>query len=83
MLATWVFAFAGSWVILKVVDALVGLRVTEEEEFLGLDVSQHSENAYAFEVSGYGGGHSPFAEAAPKREPVLDAAPRTAGPSLR
>ena len=54
VLATWVFAFAGSLVLLKVVDALVGLRVTEEEEFLGLDVSQHSENAYAFE-SGYGG----------------------------
>ena len=83
VLATWVFAFAGSWVILKVVDALVGLRVTEEEEFLGLDVSQHSENAYAFEVSGYGGGHSPFTEVTPKREPVLDAAPRTAGPGLR
>ena len=54
VLATWAFAFVGSLVLLKVVDALVGLRVTQEEEFLGLDVSQHSENAYAFE-SGYGG----------------------------
>ena len=54
VLATWAFAFVGSLVLLKVVDALVGLRVTEEEEFLGLDLSQHSENAYAFE-SGYGG----------------------------
>ena len=53
-MATWVFAFVGSVVLLKVVDALVGLRVTEEDEFLGLDVSQHSENAYAFE-GGYGG----------------------------
>jgi Amt family ammonium transporter len=52
--ATWIFAFVGSLVLLKVVDLLVGLRVTEEEEFLGLDVSQHSETAYAFE-SGYGG----------------------------
>ena len=55
VLATLVFAFVGSWVLLKVVDALVGLRVSEEDEFLGLDVSQHSENAYAFEVSGVAG----------------------------
>jgi Amt family ammonium transporter len=73
VLATWVFAFAGSLVLLKVVDGLVGLRVTEEEEFLGLDVSQHSENAYAFE-SGYGGvagqGESPARrEAAPALSP--------------
>ena len=54
VLATWVFAFVGSVVLLKVVDGLVGLRVTEEDEFLGLDVSQHSENAYAFE-GGYSG----------------------------
>jgi Amt family ammonium transporter len=83
ILATWAFAFLGSYVLLKVVDALVGLRVTEEEEFLGLDVSQHSENAYAFEVSGYGGGHSPSAEPAPRREaPMLDPAPRPAGPTF-
>jgi Amt family ammonium transporter len=54
VLATWVFAFVGSVILLKVVDALVGLRVSAEDEFLGLDVSQHSENAYAFE-GGYGG----------------------------
>jgi Amt family ammonium transporter len=52
--ATWVFAFVGSVVLLKIVDAVVGLRVNEEEEFAGLDLSQHSENAYAFE-GGYGG----------------------------
>jgi Amt family ammonium transporter len=54
VVATWVFAFVGSLGLLKVVDALVGLRVSEDEEFAGLDVSQHSENAYAFE-GGYGG----------------------------
>jgi Amt family ammonium transporter len=81
--ATVVFAFVGSIVLLKVVDALVGLRVSEEDEFLGLDVSQHSENAYAFEVSGYGGGHSAFAEPAPRREaPALDPAPRPARPAV-
>jgi Amt family ammonium transporter len=36
-----------SWLILKVVDALVGLRVTEEQETEGLDLSQHGERAYS------------------------------------
>ncbi len=81
VVATWAFAFLGSYVLLKVVDALVGLRVTEEEEFLGLDVSQHSENAYAFEVSGYGGGHAQLAEPAARRElSSLEPAVRPAGP---
>jgi len=64
--ATWVFAFVGSVVLLKVVDAVVGLRVTEDDEFAGLDISQHSENAYALE-GGYGGAVS-HAEAAMRRE---------------
>jgi len=72
VVATWVFAFVGSIVLLKVVDALIGLRVSEEQEFLGLDVSQHSETAYAFEA-GYGGVASP-AEHAVRREPVTTAA---------
>jgi Amt family ammonium transporter len=76
ILATWVFAFVGSLVLLKVVDMVVGLRVSDEEEFLGLDVSQHSENAYAFEVSGYGGGHGVAAEPAPRREPIGQPATR-------
>jgi Amt family ammonium transporter len=71
--ATWVFAFAGSLVLLKVVDALVGLRVNEEEEFLGLDVSQHSENAYAFE-GGYGGVGS-HAEPLARRETASTLSP--------
>jgi len=35
-----------SWILLKVTDALVGLRVREEEEELGLDLSQHEESTY-------------------------------------
>jgi Amt family ammonium transporter len=35
-----------TFVILKVVDAMVGLRVSEEEETDGLDLSQHEERAY-------------------------------------
>jgi Ammonium Transporter Family len=35
-------------VILLALKALMGLRVSEEDELLGLDLSQHSESAYAF-----------------------------------
>jgi Amt family ammonium transporter len=40
------FAGTATFVILKVVNALVGLRVSEEDETLGLDLSQHGESAY-------------------------------------
>jgi Amt family ammonium transporter len=55
--ATFALAIVGTWVILKVVDALVGLRVSEDDEVVGLDLSQHSETAY---VLG-GGSYSEFA----------------------
>ena len=42
-----VFSATGTWVILKVVDRAVGLRVTAEEERMGLDLSQHNERAYS------------------------------------
>ena len=47
VLASWVFAFVGTYVILKVVDLLIGLRVTKEEEVTGLDLTQHNEAAYS------------------------------------
>ncbi|MBM9514002.1 ammonium transporter [Desulfobulbus marinus] len=40
------YAFVVSWIILKVVDMLIGLRVSTEEETQGLDFSEHSETAY-------------------------------------
>ena len=43
---TMLFAGAATFVILKVVNALVGLRVSEEDETLGLDLTQHGESAY-------------------------------------
>ncbi len=45
---TVLFAAAGSAVILLAVKAIMGLRVTEQEERMGLDLSQHSESAYVF-----------------------------------
>jgi ammonium transporter, Amt family len=40
------FAFAGTFLILKLVDSVVGLRVKAEDEAVGLDISQHHERAY-------------------------------------
>jgi Amt family ammonium transporter len=44
--ATWIYSGVATLVILKVVDALVGLRVDEAEEEAGLDASQHGEVAW-------------------------------------
>ena len=46
IVATWVFCFAGSFILLKLVDAFFGLRVSEEAEVKGLDVAEHSEAGY-------------------------------------
>jgi Amt family ammonium transporter len=46
VVATWVFCFGASYVLFKVVDALVGLRVDAQDEERGLDVSQHNEAGY-------------------------------------
>ncbi len=47
VLVSWVFAFVGTYILLKIVDATMGLRVSEEEERMGLDLSQHEERAYS------------------------------------
>lgn len=47
VVVTMVFAFVMTVLILKVVDWTVGLRVSEEQEARGLDISQHSETAYS------------------------------------
>jgi Amt family ammonium transporter len=52
VLATWIFAFAGAAILLKLVDLVIGLRVEEEDEMLGLDLSQHNESAYALGTFG-------------------------------
>lgn len=38
-----IFAFGGSWLLLKLTDMITPLRVSEEEEDMGLDISQHGE----------------------------------------
>lgn len=39
-----IFAFFGSWLLLKLVDMITPLRVSEEDEQVGLDISQHGES---------------------------------------
>jgi Amt family ammonium transporter len=47
---TWSLAIVGTLVILKLVDAVIGLRVAEEHEIQGLDLSQHGEEGYNLEL---------------------------------
>ena len=49
MVITYVLAGVASVVLLKVVDAVVGLRVSESDEYEGLDLSQHGESGYHME----------------------------------
>ncbi len=46
----WGLAIVGTLIILKVVDALVGLRVPPEHEIQGLDLALHGEEGYTFEA---------------------------------
>ena len=48
VIVTCLFTFAMTLVILKVLDLVMGLKVSEEEEIRGLDVTQHSEAGYSF-----------------------------------
>jgi Amt family ammonium transporter len=47
----WVLGTVGTLVLLKIVDKVVGLRLTEEQETQGLDLSQHGEEGYYWETS--------------------------------
>jgi len=44
---TMVFVFIGTLIILAIVAGITGLRVNEEDERTGLDLSQHDEKAYS------------------------------------
>jgi ammonium transporter, Amt family len=51
---TWVIAGVGCFVLLKIVDLVIGLRVTAQEEYEGLDLTQHGESGYNLEEA-FGG----------------------------
>ncbi len=44
--AVGAFAFGATWILGKLVDVTIGLRVKDDEEVVGLDISQHGERAY-------------------------------------
>jgi Amt family ammonium transporter len=46
VLSVGAFAFGATWVLGKLVDVTIGLRVGQMEEIVGLDISQHGERAY-------------------------------------
>ena len=47
VLVTLIFSFVVSWVLLKLIDATMGLRVTSEDEVAGLDLTEHQEAGYS------------------------------------
>jgi ammonium transporter, Amt family len=47
VIAAWVYSFVITFIILKVLDATMGLKVAEDEESEGLDLSQHGETGYS------------------------------------
>ncbi len=49
VLLAWGIALVGTFVLLKIVDWTTGLRVSEEQEIEGLDITQHGEEAYNLE----------------------------------
>jgi len=51
VIIAWILAIVGTLVILKLVDFTIGLRVTADEEVQGLDLSQHGEEGYSWEVT--------------------------------
>jgi Amt family ammonium transporter len=46
---SWALAIVGTLIILKICDAVLGVRVGVSQETEGLDLSQHGEDAYNFE----------------------------------
>ncbi len=46
VVATIILAVVATYIILKVVNAIVGLRVSDENEVMGLDISEHGESGY-------------------------------------
>ncbi|MGD9722460.1 MAG: ammonium transporter [Pirellulales bacterium] len=48
VIVTWLLAIVATFVILKVLDAVMGLRVSTQEELQGLDLTQHGEEGYIY-----------------------------------
>jgi Amt family ammonium transporter len=77
----FVWTFTTAFVLFKIIASTIGLRVSEEEEIMGLDLSEHGASAYPdFGLVGAGGGYSPgpaqskaYASAAAPHESAAEA----------
>ena len=67
VVATLAFSFIVSFALLKAVDLVMGLRVTEEDELAGLDITQHEEVGYAFSEGVGAAALIPAGSASPER----------------
>lgn len=66
VVATWAFAAAATFVILKVVAMVIPLRLSAEDEEAGLDITQHGEDAYPdFVLTATSAGHARTGKAIP------------------
>ena len=70
-LITWAIAAIGAFILLKITDVVCGLRVTESDEFDGLDITQHGERGYNLDEEFGGtvlneGGHGSVAVGRPQ-----------------
>jgi Amt family ammonium transporter len=74
--AVGAYSFSVTFVILKVLDLTLGLRVSEDEERIGLDATQHGERAYVFDEGGIAGVPvTPVATPAPPPPPPPEPEP--------
>ncbi len=86
VLAAGAYSFAATFVILKLVDQFIGLRVSAAEEEAGLDLTQHGERGYITGTDELAGDRARFGTAlgftasAPDEEPSSPSSPLTAEP---
>ncbi|HET7481900.1 MAG TPA: ammonium transporter [Actinomycetota bacterium] len=73
------FSFIVTMLIAKLVDVTIGLRVTEEQEISGLDLSQHAEVGYSLSESGAGmaSAHASSSGGAVQHQPAFSVSPRS------
>jgi len=82
--ATWGYSFVMTFAILKILDRVMGLRVSREEEVAGVDISQHGEPGYVLDLAASAAAQIPATPEASqlasedkgrRRRPALDPSP--------
>jgi ammonium transporter, Amt family len=82
IVAVAAYSFVLTFGILKVLDLLVGIRVSEDEEELGLDLTQHGERAYTSDESGVALAPGPVLPAPPMTYAATLSASRNTSPGV-